>query len=247
MATAIDTGARGGHLVGHDRDHHVLADEHAVLLSEVRLRERLVRAALGAGRWPDAEVDDLVAYLRFEVLDQAVAEERLLFASTPAGFADPRIARLVAEHGALRDLTHRLAVTGGVDADRGDLPLLVELLDDLEELLTDHMRVEEAVLSATTTDGVESRRHPFRCHTWFPVTEGPEVELDSLPREYADTAVLERLSRMRPGERLLLRAGWDLDGLAGLVARAWPREFGWSCVGSGPDRWCAEVTRREAD
>jgi uncharacterized protein (DUF2249 family) len=123
----------------------------------------------------------------------------------------------------------------------------VELLDDLEELLTDHMRVEEAVLSVTTTDGVESRRRPFRCHTWFPVTEGPEVELDALPREYADTAVLERLSRMRPGERLLLRAGWDLDGLAGLVARAWPREFGWSCVGSGPDRWCAEVTRRESD
>ncbi len=232
-------------VLDHEVDDHVLADEHAVLLHEVRLRERLVRAALGAGRWPDAEVDGLVSYLRFEVLDQAVAEERLLFPSTPGGFADRRISRLVAEHVALRDLTERLAGTAGPAPGQGDLRLLVELLDDLEELLVNHMRSEEAVLATATTDGVESRRRPFRCHTWFPVTEGPEIDLDALPREHADGAALERFSRMRPGERLILRAGWDLDGLGALVARAWPREFGWACLEAGPERWSAEVTRRE--
>ena len=233
--------------MAHDVDNHVLADEHAVLLHEVRLRGRLVRAALGAGRWPQAEVDALVTYLRFEVLDQAVAEERLLFPSTERGLADPRVSRLVAEHTALRDLTHRLAASSGPGSDQGDLRLLVDLLDDLDELLVTHMRAEEAVLSTATTDGVESRRRPFRCHTWFPVTEGPEIDLDALPRAYATSAVLERFSRMRPGERVLLRASWDLDGLAGLVARAWPGEFGWACVEAGPGRWLAEVTRRESE
>jgi hemerythrin-like domain-containing protein/uncharacterized protein (DUF2249 family) len=244
MTTSIDVEARRP--IGHDVDAHVLADEHAVLLQEVRLRERLVRAALGAGRWPSTEVDGLVTYLRFEVLDQAVAEERLLFSATEQGRADPRIARLVSEHVALRDLTGRLAASGD-GSETGDLRQLVELLDDLEELLVRHMRAEEVVLSSATTDGVESRRRPFRCHTWFPVTEGPQVDLDALPRDYADGAALERFSRMRPGERLLLSAGWDLDGLAGLVARAWPREFGWACLEAGPDRWRAEVTRRVAE
>jgi uncharacterized protein (DUF2249 family) len=233
-------------MAAHDLDDHVLADEHAVLLQEVRQRERLVRGALGAGRWPAAEIDRLVSYLRFEVLDQTVEEERLLFRSTDGGLADPGISRLVAEHVALRDLTDRLAAMSGAGSDPGDLRQLVDLLDDLEELLVLHMRAEEAVLSAATTDGVESRLRPFRCHTWFPVTEGPEIDLDALPRGYADRAALERFSRMRPGEQLLLRASWDLDGLAGLVARAWPREFGWACLEAGPDRWAAEVVRREA-
>jgi uncharacterized protein (DUF2249 family) len=79
------------------------------------------------------------------------------------------------------------------------------------------------------------------------VTEGPDIDLGTLPRDYADRAALERFSRMRPGERLLLRAGWNLDGLAGLVARAWPHEFGWACLEGGPERWRAEVTRREPD
>jgi uncharacterized protein (DUF2249 family) len=228
----------------HDRDDHVLADEHDVLLEEVRLRGRLVRAALGAGRWPVGEVDGLVAYLRFEVLDQTVAEERLLFPPTVAGTEDPRISRLRADHVALRDLTQRLAVTGSGDPGQDGLPVLVELLDDLDELLRNHMRAEEVLLAATTTDGVETRRSPFRCHTWFSVTEGPEVDLGALPREHAVGAALERLSRMRAGERLVVRAAWDLNGLAGLVARAWPQEFGWACLDDGPDRWCAEITRR---
>jgi uncharacterized protein (DUF2249 family)/hemerythrin-like domain-containing protein len=239
--------AAGPVSLDHAVDDHVLADEHAVLLDEVRRRERLVRAAIGAGRWPAEKVDGLVAYLHFEVLDQAVTEERLLFPLADGGFANPRVRRLVAEHVELRDLTNRLGATAGAAPGERDLRLLVDLLDDLEELLVDHMPTEQAVLRQATPHGVESLRRPFRCHTWFPVTEGPDIDLDTLPRDHADRATLERLSRMHPGERLLLRAGWNLDGLAGLVGRAWPHEFGWACLESGPEQWRAEVTRRASD
>jgi uncharacterized protein (DUF2249 family) len=91
---------------------------------------------------------------------------------------------------------------------------------------------------------VESLRQPFRCHLWFPLTEGPEIDLDVLPREFADRAMLERFSRLRPGDRVLVHSGWALDGLWRLMACGQPGEYGWVYLQEGPDRWRAEVTRR---
>src|SRR3954447_492687 len=124
---------------------HALADEHAVLLREVRTRERAVRTALGTGRWPDREIEALVAYLRYEVLDQATHEELLLFPRTPDGFADSRVQELVAEHVHLRDVTGRLAAVCVAEDESPDPRNLMELLDDLEEILERHMRSEETV------------------------------------------------------------------------------------------------------
>jgi uncharacterized protein (DUF2249 family)/hemerythrin-like domain-containing protein len=223
---------------------HSLADEHAVLLHEVQLRERAVRTALGTGRWPADEIDGLVAYLRYEVLDQAANEERLLFPRTPESFTDDRVHELVEDHVHLRDVTDQLAAVGTADGKNDDPAALVELLDDLEEFLDRHMHTEQAVLATTTTDGVEQLGHPFRCHLWFPLTEGSELDLDVLPREFAHRAALERFSRLRPGEHLLVRSGCELDSLWNTLASGRPGEFGWTCLEEGPQRWCAEVTRR---
>jgi uncharacterized protein (DUF2249 family) len=106
------------------------------------------------------------------------------------------------------------------------------------------MRVEEALLSATTSSGVESLRQPFRCHLWFPLTEGPEIDLDVLPSEFAHRAVMERFSRLRPGERLLVRSSCELDSLWNALACQRPGEYGWTHLEEGPQRWRAEVTRR---
>jgi uncharacterized protein (DUF2249 family) len=218
-----------------------LAEEHAVLLHEVRLRERAVRSALGTGRWPDGEIDGLVAYLRYEVLDQAANEELLLFPLTSGGFADSRVHGLVQDHVHLRDVTDQLAAAGTADDDPG---ILVELLDHLEEFLDRHMRTEQAVLAPATTDGVESLRHPFRCHLWFPLTDGSEFDLDVLPREFAHRAALERLSRLRPGMHLLLRSSSEMESLWNVLACRQPGEFGWAYLEEGPEQWRAEVTRR---
>jgi uncharacterized protein (DUF2249 family)/hemerythrin-like domain-containing protein len=228
----------------HWADHHPLADEHAVLLAEVRVRERAVRAALGTGRWPRRELDALVAYLRYEVLDQADHEESLLFPRASAGDAPSPVRALAEDHGQLRNLTERLAAAATTDGRDDEPAALAELLDDLEESLDRHMRTEQAVLAAATTDGVESLRHPFRCHLWFPLTEGAELDLDALPREFAHRAALERFARMRPGERLLVRSSSEVDGLWNLLTGSRPGEFGWTYLEEGPDRWRVEVERR---
>jgi uncharacterized protein (DUF2249 family) len=233
------------HRDDHWMGHHPLADEHAVLLQEVRRRERAVRAALGAGGWPDREIEALVAYLRYEVLDQAANEERLLFPLTSEGIAGKGMHALVEDHVQLRDLTDGLVAAG--TAERRDPRALVGLLDDVEALLDRHMRAEQTLLSPTTTAGVESYRRPFRCHLWFPLTEGSELDLDVLPPEFAHRAALERFSRLRPGERLRVRSGRELESLWNVLACGRPGEFGWAYLQEGPDQWRVEVTRRDPD
>ena len=240
-ATDGDAPHRDDHWTGN---HHPLADEHAVLLQEVRHRERAVHAALGEGRWPNREIDALVAYLRYEVLDQATHEERLIFPLTSEGLAGKRMRALVDDHVQLRDLTDQLTAAGAADDARRNSGALVDLLDDLEELLDRHMRAEQALLSSTTTDGVESLRRPFRCHLWFPLTEGPELDLDALAPEFAHRAALERIARLRPGECLRIRSGRELDNLWNVLAHGRPGEFRWAYVQEGPVQWRAEVTRR---
>jgi uncharacterized protein (DUF2249 family) len=240
MSPADAAASETRHWVGSRR----LADEHAVLLHEVRLRRRAVRAVLGAGRWPEHEIGRLVAYLRFEVLDQTTHEESLLFPLVEGGLAATRVRRLAAEHARLRDLADTLAIVGAAAGPRRAPQTLVDLLEDLDALLVQHMQAEQAVLAAATTDGVESRRHPFRCHLWFPMTEGSTVDLRDLPREFAHRAALERFSRMRPGERLVLTSGDELDSLWNVLAWGHPGEFGWTCLENGPERWRVEVTRR---
>jgi uncharacterized protein (DUF2249 family) len=232
--------SRDKHWVGE----HPLADEHAVLLHEVHDRGRMIRAALSERRWPDHEVAGLVDYLRYEVLDQAVTTERLLFPLIGKGLADSGIHQLVNDHVHLRELADQLAnvaTANGVRSGAGDL---VQLLDALDEFLDRHMRTEETLLAATTPAGVESLRQPFRCHLWFPLTEGPEVDLDVLPREFAHRAALERFSRLRPGEKLHLRSNCELDGLWNVLSGGRPGEYGWAYLEEGPKRWRAEVTRR---
>ena len=59
-----------------------LADEHALLLSQVVIRAEALLAVTAEDRWPARELQALVGYLRAEVLGQDADEERLLF---PAG------------------------------------------------------------------------------------------------------------------------------------------------------------------
>jgi uncharacterized protein (DUF2249 family)/hemerythrin-like domain-containing protein len=226
---------------GGTGERHSLADEHAVLFDEVRYRNHAVLSALGEGRWPDQELEALVDYLRYEVLDQAVTEERLLFPLTGDGLVDGRVHRLVTDHVRLRDLTDRLA---DARRTRPDPAVLVDTLDTVVRFLDRHMREEEGALATVTAAGVESLRQPFRCHLWFPVTEGHVLDLDALPHEFAHRAAVDRFLRLPPGEQIVVRSQHELDGLWNALTSRLPGEIGWVYLEEGPQRWQAEVTRR---
>lgn len=222
---------------------HRLADEHAVLQQEVEKREERVLDALAAGRWPAQEVRGLLDYLRYELLDQAVNEERLLYPLAPDGFADPRIHQLVEDHVALRDLADRLATLAA--AGTGDPGQLTGTIGELKERLGRHLDNEQQVLQPVADTGVEAVRQPFRSHEWFRLTEGPVIDMDQLPRAFAHNAVLDRLARMRPGEHLEIASGQRMKTVQDLLARrGMTGGYGWVYLEEGPQRWRAEVSRR---
>jgi uncharacterized protein (DUF2249 family) len=85
--------------------------------------------------------------------------------------------------------------------------------------------------------------HP---HEWYPLTEGPVIDLDALPAAQAVDAAVHRLLRLRRGEHVELQAGTDphlvweqLDALS-------PGGYGFVYLQDGPDRWRMQVTRRLA-
>jgi uncharacterized protein (DUF2249 family) len=201
-----------------------------------------VLAGLDDGRWPDRELAALVAYLRYEVIDQAVTEERLLFPLARAYGTDRHLDALAVDHVRIRDGTDQLAGLIAADGPQRTRDTLVAVLGGLEDLLESHMRTEQSVLPTAT--GVESVRRPFRCHLWFPITEGPDIDLDDLPAESTHAAALERLSRLRPGESVTVGRSEDLGSLWTALSRGHPDDFAWACLEEGPVHWRARVTRR---
>lgn len=222
-----------------------LADEHAALLDEVEARRQRVLLALDRDEWPRAEIEGLVGYLRYELLDQAVHEERLLYPLAEAGFANEQVRRLTADHVQLRDCADALAAASG-DAER-DREQLTVRLDELSERLIRHLRSEQEVLAAATDSGVQDLRRPYRSHDWYALTEGDEVDVDLLSRPFAVAAVLDRLARLRPGECLQLTSSEALTPVQqGITRRDAAGDYGWAYLEEGPPRWRATITKRAA-
>ena len=85
-----------------------------------------------------------------------------------------------------------------------------------------------------------------RPHQWYPLTEGPVIDLDALPAGQATDAAVDRLLRLHRGERVELRSASDpcpvwrrMDGLS-------PGGYGFAYLQEGPGRWRVQVTRRRA-
>ncbi|MBO0776648.1 MAG: hemerythrin domain-containing protein [Actinobacteria bacterium] len=228
------TGGRPGPVPG-------LSGEHGQLLRQVAVRAEALFAEAAAGRWPSRELEALLGYLRAEILRQAADEEMLLF---PARRAHPRLTRLARDHARLRAGIE--ALERAADG-TGDSPArLATAIRDLLCLLESHLAAEEAVLAdpgrpggtpATTALGA----YP---HEWYPLTEGPVIDLDALPPDQAADAAAQRLLRLRRGETVELRSGRDPYHVWQQVSEFAPGRYGFACLEDGPDRWRVLVTRR---
>ena len=221
-----------------------VADEHGLLLRQVAVRAEELLAVAADGGWPGRELEALLTYMRVEVLRQAQDEERLLF---PASACSPALERLGRDHTILHLLTETLATaaSGGGPQVPADLAATTrELLAHLERHLSD----EEAMLAGAgrPDDASGTTVLTHRPHTWFALSEHGVLDLDTLPAGQVLDATVDRLLRLRSGERVQLHSSTDPYEVWRRMDHTCPGDYGFVYLQDGPDRWRVEVTRRPA-
>jgi uncharacterized protein (DUF2249 family) len=227
-----------------DGPPRTLADEHALLLNQVLIRAEDLLAVTAEDRWPARELQALVGYLRAEVLGQDADEERLLFpAGAPAG-----VSRLARDHARLRATIETLERAAAGESTWSAAQLAAATRDLLHQLER-HFHAGQALLAAASTPGKVPATtmlggHP---HEWYPLTEGPVIDLDALPAGQAVDAAVHRLLRLRRGEQVELHAGTDPHLVWRQLDVLSPGGYGFAYLQDGPDRWRMQVTRRPAD
>jgi uncharacterized protein (DUF2249 family) len=220
-----------------------LADEHILLLGQVAARaEELLTAAM-RGNWPGTQLAALADYARAEVLRQASDEETLLFPASPS----QAVARLARDHARLRSGTELLAraATGEQPLSAGQLAAATR---DFVAQLERHLSTEEQLLaseralqSVPTTVALGS--HP---HEWYPLTEGPVIDLDALPPGQGIAAAVTRLQLLRHGEQVEIQSGTDISPVWREMDQLSPGGYWFVSLQDGPDQWRMQVTRRHA-
>ena len=220
-----------------------LAEEHVLLLRQVTTRVEELLTAAARGRWPGAELAALAGDVQAEVLRQASDEEAVLFPAAPAREA----ARLARDHARLRSAAELLA-----RAAAGEQPMspgqVATAARDFVARLERHLRAEEALLvsgrAAQDVPGtVLLRGHS---HEWYPLTEGPVVDLDAIPLGQAVAAAVDRLLRIRRGEQVELQWSSDLNRVWREIREFSPDGYRFTVLQEGPPRWRMQVTRRGA-
>ncbi|MFI5064712.1 MAG: hemerythrin domain-containing protein [Streptosporangiales bacterium] len=194
-----------------------------------------------AARWPGAELEAPLDYARAEMLRQASEEETLLFPAATSAAA----ARLARDHARLRACTEILARSPSREQALS-LGGLAAATRDFVRQLERHLRAEEELLAAdralaTVPATTALGSHP---HGWYPLTEGPVIDLDALPAGQATGAVVARLLRLRRGEQVELHSSTAIALAWQEIDRLSPGGYGFVVLQDGP--WQVRVTRRHA-
>jgi uncharacterized protein (DUF2249 family) len=216
-----------------------LTTEHADLVTQIANRARGVLQIASQDRWPGRELAALARYLRAELIRQVTDEERLLF---PAHEATPELSRLVRDHARLRACVDTIAAAAGGRGTRSPAQIATTVRDLLTQL-QHHVATEQATLTAPGRPTISTASLGACPHRWYPITEGPTIDLDSLPAERVLEAVSDRLHRLPRGEQLDLCSHTDPDKLCHALA-AGEDDCGLAYLACGPDQWRVRVTRR---
>ena len=218
-----------------------LADEHRLLLTEISRRADAVLGQVAAGAPVTAGLRALVDYLHLEVLRQIADEEWLLYRA--ARHATAELDRLRHDHLDLRLTVDRLT-QAATDPTALTSAGLTATVHDLLHRVKEHLGDEEAVLAATAVGAPSTASLGSQPHEWYALTEGPVVDLDRLPGPQGADAVVDRLLRLRVGERVELRSATDPGPLWRRVWLTDPSGFGVSYLRKGAPQWRVEIVRR---
>lgn len=221
-----------------------LAGEHALLLEQVAIRADDVLAVAARNRWPARELQRLLGYLRAEVLRQAGDEEMLLFASLGTS---PGPGRLGRDHARLREAIEILERAAAGDG-TWSCARLATMVRDLVCQLERHLAAEERLLAAGRVPGKVQGVTGLggHRHEWYPLTEGPVIDLDALPPGQMIDAATDRLLRLRRGEQVELRSGRDPWLVWQRMDEVSPGGYGFAYMKEGPGCWRVRVIRRPA-
>jgi uncharacterized protein (DUF2249 family) len=220
-----------------------LAEEHVLLLWQVTARAEELMAAIADGGWPGVELAALAGYAQAEVLRQASDEEALLFSTAPAR----EVAGLARDHARLRSAADLLARVAAGEQPMSPAQVATAARDFVTQL-EHHLQSEQNLLASRSgAKGVPATvtRGGHR-HEWYPLTEGPVVDLGALPEDQAVAAAVDRLLRMRRGEQVELRSGVDLELVWREISELIPVGYQFTAVQDGPPLWRMQVTRRQA-
>jgi uncharacterized protein (DUF2249 family) len=224
-----------------DSSQFTLADEHALLLLQVAARADVLLSALETPDWPSGELRALLDYLRAEVLRQVCDEETSLIASR---LNEPAAAALLDDHVRLRTAVELLTEAAD-ERHRRSASAISDIVTDIFTQLESHCIAEEALLSPSghPTDPAASASKS-RPHEWYPLTEGQVIDVDVLPSDRMVDALVDRLLRMRRGERVELRSVRDLSPLWRRMRWYDPGGYNLVHLLEGPPRWRVLCTRR---
>ncbi|MGH3192752.1 MAG: hemerythrin domain-containing protein [Streptosporangiaceae bacterium] len=219
-----------------------LAEEHLLLLWQVSARAEELLTAVADGQPHGAELAALAGYAEAEVLRQVSDEETLLFPAAPA----TEVTGLARDHARLRSAADLLTRAAAGKPPMSPAQVAAAARDFVAQLER-HLREEEKLLaSGRAPRGVPATvalgGHP---HEWYPLTEGPVVDLDALPQDQAVAAAVDRLLRMRRGERVELQSGADISPVWREMNELSPGGYWFVSVEEGPGRWRMLVTSRQ--
>jgi uncharacterized protein (DUF2249 family) len=114
--------------------------------------------------------------------------------------------------------------------------------------LDEHLRAEAAALANLPGTYQPGTAAWAAFAHWYPLTEGPLIDLDQLPPDQVDNAVLNRLTHLRPGELVELHSGISHPrGLLDRLQRRAPHDYSWSERREDPTGWLVTIRRRMAD
>lgn len=224
--------------VGQDRD--------AELFEQVASRADLLLDDLAQGRPAEPALRPLLGFLREVVLVRICQRESMVISAVALRGTDPEIERLRHEHLLLREDIEDLAAA--LTRPEPDSNCLVEVTRRLVQRLHEHLCAEADVLVPAPPDEPPDPSGWADAMRWYPLTEGPVIDVDQLIDADVPRALATRLAALRPGELLELRGHSDLHLLHQQVLGRRTDSFAWEERAAEAERaqgWRVFVRRRQ--
>lgn len=216
-------------------------EEDSRLLWQATARADEVMRDLARGKDTHADIEALLGFLREVLLARVTDEDRHVLPTlrrAPGAHLD--LDQLEQQHLRLRsDIDDLAAAAQGHDGREREASIIRGLVHHLES----HLAAEAVLLHR---NHVGSDDAPWlAANHWFPLVEGPVIAMDRLREEQAESAILNRLTRLRVGEQIELRGHRDPHPIWLRLQDRDPGGHSWEATQDAEGEWSVIASRRD--